>query len=90
MIDIDDDDFNITGPHRIPLRRVVYPLLDYDNIREHLAELPVRLISHNKKHLKADVWDCEPCGAVLAEYLKDFIGLGLYTSLLFEGFHRAR
>ena len=91
MIDIDDDDVDITGPHHIPLRRIVFP---YDpdregpsyNIREHLHELPVRLISHNSKHVEQDVWECEACGKLLADYLQDEIGIGTELFFLFFSF----
>lgn len=81
IIDIDDDDVDITGPHHVPLRRVIFP---YDpnrenkdeNIRKHLDKLPVCLISHNRKHREPDVWECEICGKILAEYLSDEIMIG--------------
>ncbi|KAK7089497.1 uncharacterized protein [Littorina saxatilis] len=80
MIDIDDDDVDITGPHHVPLRRVIFPFSDGDknqyNIRLHLDELPVRLISHNRTHEERDVWECEKCGQLLATYLHDDIGIG--------------
>ena len=82
MIDIDDDDVDITGPHHVPLRQIAFPYnpereVPGYNIREHLHELPVRLISHNKKHMERDVWECEACGRILAAYLQDEIGIGL-------------
>ena len=91
MIDIDDDDVDITGPHHIPLRRVVFPY-DADkegasyNIREHLDELPVRLISHSKYHRERDVWECEACGSLLADYLRDEINIGMGVFIVFTFF----
>jgi hypothetical protein len=81
MIDIDDDDVDITGPHHVPLRRIIFPYdpsreVDGYNIREHLEDLPVKLISHNKTHLEPDVWECEKCGMHLAKYLDGEIELG--------------
>ncbi|KAL8598694.1 hypothetical protein ACOMHN_033258 [Nucella lapillus] len=79
MIDIDDDELDIGGRHRLPIRRMFYPLPpmgpDY-NIREHLDTLKVHLISHNRTHLERDVWECRECGIKLAEYLNNIIELG--------------
>lgn len=79
MIDIDDDDLDVGGGHKAPLRRVYCPLPvrgpDY-NIRKHLETLKVHLISHSKSHLEPDVWECRECGVKLADYLNNVIELG--------------
>nr|KAG5705422.1 hypothetical protein BaRGS_004549 [Batillaria attramentaria] len=79
MIDIDDDDVDITGPHHVPLRRIVWPDegRGKGNVMAHLEKLPVKMISH-RNHEERDVWQCEPCGQLLAEYLLDDLELGVY------------